>query len=88
MGIVSIAGLAGRGVRVPVPQRSVPKEREPISKSIFKHNGMFTSPFTVFSQKVDMGSGFRVLRNGNPHDVSRSGFVGTRYPYPLSVKRQ
>jgi hypothetical protein len=58
VGIVSIAGLAGRGVRVPVPQRSVPKEREPISKSIFKHNGMFTSPFTVFSQKVDMGSGF------------------------------
>jgi hypothetical protein len=28
---------AGRGVRVPVPQRSVPKEREPISKSIFIH---------------------------------------------------
>jgi hypothetical protein len=26
-----------RGVRVPVPQRSVPKERESISKSIFIH---------------------------------------------------
>ncbi len=50
-----------RGVRVPVPQRSVPKEREPISNpflSIFKHNEMFSSPFTVLSQKVDMGSGF------------------------------
>jgi len=31
--------------------------------SIFKHNGILTSPFTVFSQKVDMGSGFLGIRN-------------------------
>ncbi len=62
--------------------------------SIFKHNGILTSPFTVFSQKVDMGSGFpgtethsgfRVLRNGNSHDVSRSGFLGIRNPLGVPV---
>ncbi len=92
---------------VPFPRNANPFQNSLLP--ILKQNGMFTYPFTVFSQKVDMGSGHSChliatvnakkaekqkdlvdcsdpsgsygsgfLRTRNPHDVSRSGFLGTK----------
>ncbi len=51
---------------VPFPRNANPFQNS--FPSIFKHNGMFTYPFTVVSQKVDMGSGFpgTELETGTP----------------------
>ncbi len=56
-----------RIVKVPVPYSVLfPRNANPFQNSflsIFKHNGMFTYTFIVFSQKLDMGSGFSGMGN-------------------------
>lgn len=54
---------------VPFPRNAKPFQN--LFLSIFKHNWMFTYPITVFSQKVDMGSGFSGTETRNWHPYLR-----------------